>query len=245
MLRIRIVPATAALAVTVAAVVLGRNVIPGGDWLANKMSGKFSVTDRLKEYGPNARERWAPYFRRAGVPYPPARVMLVGFKQERALEVYAAGDGEDWRFVRRMPILGASGKLGPKLKEGDLQVPEGIYRIESLNPNSAYHLALRVNYPSDEDIAQAAKEDRTNLGSDIMIHGSNASVGCLAMGDEGAEDLFVLAAERWPREIHVLLCPVDFRKDLGRTVLPTEPEWLEERYARLRKLMGGLKAGNE
>src|SRR5690606_4961 len=98
------------------------------------------------------------------------------------------------RFVRALPVLAASGRVGPKLQYGDYQVPEGFYRIEALNPNSRFHLALRVNYPNAFDRAEAAREGRTHLGGDIMIHGSNASVGCLAMGDVVSEDLFVLAA---------------------------------------------------
>ena len=82
------------------------------------------------------------------------------------------------RMCNSIPVLGMSGKLGPKLGEGDRQVPEGIHRVESLNPNSLYHLALRVGYPNEEDRKHAAQEGRTNLGSDIMIHGKNSSIGC-------------------------------------------------------------------
>src|SRR5690606_33287906 len=100
-----------------------------------------------------------------------------------------------WVAVHQYPVLAASGQAGPKLREGDRQVPEGFYAIESLHPNSRFHLALRVNYPNQSDRQRAAEDGRTNLGGDIMIHGSNASVGCLAMGDPAAEDLFVLVAD--------------------------------------------------
>src|SRR5204863_8498878 len=65
-----------------------------------------------------------------------------------------------------------------------LPISEGIYPIESLNPNSRFHLSLRIGYPNAFDRAQAAKEKRTNLGGDIMIHGNSVSIGCLAMGED-------------------------------------------------------------
>ena len=55
------------------------------------------------------------------------------------------------------PVLGASGVLGPKLKEGDRQVPEGVYRVPELNPNSDFHLSLRLDYPNEFDRAQGAR----------------------------------------------------------------------------------------
>ena len=82
-----------------------------------------------------------------------------------------------------------SGRLGPKLKEGDRQVPEGLYRVESLNPNSRYHLSLRVNYPNEQDKSYGRLDGRNNLGTDIMIHGKDCSIGCLAMGDPSCDFL--------------------------------------------------------
>ena len=186
----------------------------------------------MAQYGSQVEARWHPDFVKAGVLYPPTQLVLVGLKKEKQLQVYAASDGQSPHFIRSFPILAASGKMGPKLREGDLQVPEGIYRIESLNPNSAFHLALRVSYPSAQDRAQANHEGRTDLGSDIMIHGSNASVGCLAMGDEAAEDLFVLTAQTGLEHTSVLLCPLDFRTSL----LPQDakrPTWVQDRYSQL------------
>ena len=68
------------------------------------------------------------------------------------------------------PILAASGVLGPKLREGDKQVPEGIYGAEALNPNSKFHLSIRLNYPNTFDRRMAQSDGRTQLGGDIMIH---------------------------------------------------------------------------
>lgn len=206
--------------------------IPGGERVVNKMRGRTTTEDRLQEYGASARARLMPYFNRAGVDYPPAEIVLVGLKEERQLELYAASINGKLKFIRTYDILGASGHLGPKLREGDLQVPEGIYQIESLNPNSAFHLSLRVNYPNDFDRDQAAQEGRENLGGDIMIHGGNASVGCLAMGDEAAEELFCLAGEKWPQKIKLLLCPRDLRRKEAPDI--AAPSWTQEIYRNLK-----------
>jgi murein L,D-transpeptidase YafK len=73
-----------------------------------------------------------------------------GSRTERELRVLVPA-GTGWKEAARYRVLGASGGPGPKLRQGDQQVPEGFYEIESLNPNSLYHLAIRVNYPNAED----------------------------------------------------------------------------------------------
>jgi hypothetical protein len=202
-------------------------------YVGPRLGPKKNVAQRLAQYGEGARARLKPYFAKAGIDYPPAELVLVGLKQEKRLEVYARARGK-FKFVRDYQIRAASGDAGPKLREGDGQVPEGIYPIESLNPNSRFHLSLRVGYPNAFDRQQAAREGRTQLGGDIMIHGSSVSIGCLAMGDEAAEDLFVLAADSNIANVTVVLCPVDFR--LGRAV-PSQaklPAWTEGLYAQLK-----------
>jgi murein L,D-transpeptidase YafK len=195
---------------------------------------KKTVADRLQEYGAQARARTKPFFDRAHMAYPPTRLVFVGLKTERVLQIYAARGTNSPIFIRSYPILAASGGAGPKLREGDRQVPEGMYPIESLNPNSAYHLSLRIGYPNSFDRAQASQEGRTKLGGDIMIHGKAVSIGCLAMGDEAAEDLFVLAADTGLQKIQVILSPVDFRT--GATVPKTAklPDWTETLYRQIK-----------
>lgn len=193
-----------------------------------------SVEDRLDQYGPNARARLQPKFARANVPYPPARLLLLALKAERRLDIYAAASASVPRqFITSYPILGASGVAGPKLREGDRQVPEGFYRILDLNPNSRFHLSLRVNYPNEFDLAQANRDGRTQPGSDIMIHGSNQSIGCLAIGDPAAEDLFVLAADVGLPGIDLLIAPHDYRADRPMPEFAA-PDWMQPVYENLR-----------
>jgi hypothetical protein len=195
-----------------------------------------TIADRVAQYGPSARARLRPFFAAAGVPYPPARFVLLGLKQERELQVFAAGPDQELAFIRSFAIHGASGVLGPKLRQGDRQVPEGIYSIVYLNPNSISHLSLALSYPNDFDLARAEEDGRDSdtLGGDIMIHGGSGSIGCLAIGDEAAEELFVLAADAGWEHAVVVVSPVDFR----RSALPADyrppTSWVNQLYAWLR-----------
>ncbi len=209
-----------------------------------KMSLPKTVAERVQEHGGKVRLRLKPHFERAAVKYPPDQLMLIGLKQEARLQLYGANLDGKFRFIHSYPILAASGGPGPKLREGDHQVPEGIYPVESLNPNSRYHLALRVGYPNALDRERAGKEGRKNLGGDIMIHGSAVSVGCLAMGDEAAEDLFVLAADTGLEKITVILTPVDFRLGRGVPKSANLPTWTGSLYDQIKTRLQALPLEN-
>lgn len=206
-----------------------------GNWLRVKIGGGYSLADRLTQIGPAARERLQARFAQAGLSYPLHEIALVAIKDERRLELHARSVGGRWRIVHSYPVLGQSGAFGPKLREGDMQVPEGNYRVSFLNPNSLFHVALGLDYPNSFDREMAARDGRTNLGGDIMIHGKTASIGCLAMGDSVAEELFVAAADVMPRAVNVLVVPTDLR---GKRDLPLaqadHPAWLPALYADLR-----------
>ena len=201
----------------------------------------YTVKQRLEQYEEQVRQRLLPYFHKAGIAYPPAWMGIVAIKNSKELEVWVAPDNGAPVLLRSYPILAASGTVGPKLKEGDFQVPEGIYQVESLNPNSLYHLALRVDYPNTFDRTKAELAGRSNLGGDIMIHGDQVSIGCLAMGDEAIEDIFVLAARVWPSRIPIIISPVDFRK--GETVPDNKrlPPWHKELYDNIRSELNNFR----
>src|SRR5690606_11750698 len=156
---------------------------------------------------------------------------------EKAVELYARPEGGTWKLVHRYPVLAASGKAGPKLEQGDRQVPEGIYSISYLNPASRYHVSLRVNYPNAFDRQMAAKDKRKNLGGDIMIHGKAVSAGCIAVGDEAAEELFVLAANVGLNNVKVVIAPSDFRRNGLPPADPAQPEWVPGLYAQVAAAM--------
>lgn len=182
----------------------------------------------LRQYGSGGRARLAPHFAKAHVAYPPRRVALLAFKRERRLAVWA-GDATSWHFIRSYPILAASGHAGPKLRQGDYQVPEGVYRIEYLNPASSYHLSMKVSYPNAFDRQQAARDRRTQLGGDIFIHGKDLSIGCIAIGDTAIEELFTLVADTRPEHVRVIIAPNDLRV-AGASMGEETPLWIAGLY---------------
>ncbi len=199
-----------------------------------------SIEARVAQIGPRARRRWERWFGAAGVSYPARRVVLVGLKREKQLEVYAGPSRHQLSFVRRISMTAASGGPGPKLREGDLQVPEGIYSVDRLNPHSAYHVSLHLSYPNAFDEQMAMRDGRRRLGGQIMIHGAAKSIGCIAVGDEAAEDLFVLAADAGIGATEAVIVPRDFRRTRERETFPGQPAWLPELYARLDRELASL-----
>ena len=113
-------------------------------------------------------------------------------------------------------------------------MPEGFYNIEAFNPNSRFHVSLRLNYPNPFDLKMAQAEQRTEPGSDIMIHGKAVSVGCLAMGDAVAEELFALTAWVGRENIKVVIAPTDFRKTPDYKASKEQPDWLPGLYQYIR-----------
>lgn len=203
--------------------------------------GERTVADVLQIYGTYATNQLKPYFARAKVAYPPREMTFVALKQEKKLELWARDNG-DFHFIRHYDIQAASGVSGPKLRQGDKQVPEGIYRIEGLNPNSQYHLSMKINYPNAFDLLHARQEGRTNPGSDIFIHGRAASIGCLAMGDQAIEELFVLTAQVGADKVKVVIAPRDPRL-YPLDVDPTHPEWTRELYTQISREINVLSPG--
>lgn len=197
---------------------------------------------RLAEISPAASKRLAEKFVAAGSAFPPADIALVAIKDQKTLELHARASNGVWKHIHNYRVLAASGGAGPKLRQGDKQVPEGIYGISFLNPNSRYHVSLRVNYPNAFDRQMAQREGRTNLGGDIMIHGKNVSAGCLAVGDEAAEELFVLAERIGLQQVKLIIAPTDFRKNGVPDVDPAKPQWVKSLYTEVASAMAPYKA---
>jgi len=213
--------------------------------VVQRFAGRRTLANALATCGPAAEARLRPAFEGAGVAYPPAEVALVAFKEERRLEVWARpGDGP-WRFVRAYPILGASGHAGPKLREGDRQVPEGRYRVDALNPSSNYHLSMRLDYPNADDRRRGAADGRSDLGFDIFIHGGDLSIGCLAVGDAPIEDLFTLVAAVGTDRVRVLIAPNDLRGGRPAVRHPEAPPWVDDLYATLRTELAPFERSRE
>lgn len=109
------------------------------------------------------------------------------FKEEQTLELWLArGDG--FALFKAYEICAFSGDLGPKLKEGDRQAPEGFYAVgrEALNPHSSYHLSFNLGFPNAYD------RGRGRTGSHLMVHGDCLSIGCYAMTDPAIEEIYLV-----------------------------------------------------
>ena len=147
---------------------------------------------RVRNARDAAEDRIMEKFRDRRINYPAAEMYLRVFKHERALQVWVrAHNGTRFELLHTYQICALAGVLGPKRVQGDRQVPEGFYEIDLFNPNSAYHLSMRVNYPNRRD--RTANASRRPLGGDIFIHGGCKSDGCLAITDEGIQELYWLA----------------------------------------------------
>lgn len=234
----RIIPALVAVAIVlVALATLGLRTDDGhaaATFVLGKLRGGYTVEERVRMHADAVSGRVKPSFDRANVSYPPAQLAYIAFKDTSQLHVYArATPSSEWRLIHTYPILGMSGSTGPKLRNGDMQVPEGLYRAEFLNANSRFHLSIRLNYPNDFDRAWAVSDGRTNLGSDIMIHGTASSIGCLAMGNQVAEDLFILAALVGKDNLEVIVAPTDLRHTAPR-IVEGMPLWVPDLYKQIR-----------
>jgi murein L,D-transpeptidase YafK len=190
-----------------------------------------TIESVVQEYGAAAHASLRPALAKAAVAYPPKQLWLVALKEERRVELWAA-DGGARRHVKDYEIHAASGEMGPKLREGDLQVPEGVYRILWLNPASSYHLSMKVDYPNAFDREKAAHDKRTKVGGDIFIHGRAVSIGCIALGDPAIEELFVLVHDVGVAHVQAVIAPRDLRRAAAPTT-PGAPSWVPELYASL------------
>src|SRR6478736_4369940 len=113
------------------------------------------------------------------------------FKQEAELEVWKQDAGGRYELLKTYPICRWSGELGPKVKEGDRQAPEGFYPITpaQMNPNSQFYLSFNMGYPNAYDRAWG------RTGSQLMVHGDCSSRGCYAMTDDQISEIYALARE--------------------------------------------------
>ncbi len=120
------------------------------------------------------------------------RLFIRAFKQEQKLEAWVKAEKDaKFQLFKSYDFCKSSGKLGPKRKEGDLQIPEGVYHINRFNPKSKFHLSLGLNYPNASDLILSDKE---KPGSDIFLHGGCVTVGCIPITNEKIRELYLLAS---------------------------------------------------
>lgn len=198
----------------------------------------FQSTDRvLAYYGPAVRAKLKALFAAQNIAYPPRAMTWIALKEEKQLMLFAKNKTGAYKQVLSYPIIGTSGVAGPKLKEGDKQVPEGFYKIAGFRPNLVAHIGMDVSYPNAADKAHAQAEKRRNLGCDILIHGSKWSTGCLAMGNEPIEEMFVLAHDVDPKNIALVFAPCNLVHAAPVIDFKKQPAWLRDLYRELRTEM--------
>ena len=197
------------------------------------------VADALKRREPSVRRDFVD----AGAAFPPSGLLLRHFKAEGQVEVWApsADPRSAYRLVRTLGVCMRSGDLGPKVLEGDLQVPEGVYTLARFNPRSRFHLSLGLDYPNPVDRQRARRRGRPP-GGDIMIHGGCVTIGCLPIGDTAIEWLYVAAAivmdrgqrptvHAWPCRFGRADCRARLEAQPAHAALWTELREIDESFA--------------
>lgn len=122
---------------------------------------------------------------------PSAPILVRIFKQESELEIWKQDRSGKYALLKTYPMCRWSGKLGPKMRSGDRQAPEGFYHVGAgmLNPNSQYYLSFNLGYPNRLEAALGYS------GEALMVHGACSSAGCYAMTDEGVAEIYAVARE--------------------------------------------------
>jgi murein L,D-transpeptidase YafK len=137
---------------------------------------------------------------------PSSPTLIRTYKKEAELEIWKMKSNGEYALLKTYPMCRWSGQLGPKKREGDMQVPEGFYSIApgQMNPNSHYYLAFNVGYPNAYDRAYG------RTGGSVMVHGVCSSAGCFSMTDEQVADIYAIARDSFAggqREIQLQSYP--------------------------------------
>jgi len=133
------------------------------------------------------------YFKNRGLQYKGHNLFLRAFKHEKILEVWVKEEGANaYSLLHTYDFCTTSGVLGPKRREGDQQIPEGVYQINHFNPQSNFYLSLGLNYPNASD---KILSDKQHPGGNIYIHGSCVTIGCIPITDDKIKELYVMAIE--------------------------------------------------
>jgi murein L,D-transpeptidase YafK len=151
-------------------------------------------------------------------------ILIRLFKEESEIEVWKQDTVGHFALLKTYPICRWSGELGPKIREGDRQAPEGFYTVRpgQMNPNSHHYLSFDIGYPNAYDRAHG------RTGGDIMMHGGCSSAGCYAITDEQIAEIYALARESFygnQRSFQIQaypfrMTPLNLVKHLGNPNIP-------------------------
>ncbi len=212
--------------------------------MAPKRNWEQAIDHAVMRYGIRTEPELKKYFYQAHVSYPPKDVAMLAFKKEKKLELWAKDEQNAWHFIHTYPLTASSGNLGPKLREHDRQIPEGVYRLTMFNPYSQMHLSMQINYPNQFDRMHAMRDGRTRLGGDIFLHGKDLSVGCLAIGDHAIDQIFTLVRRVGLAHTKVIIAPNDLRTQKPLTKRIAQPRWIDELYHEISTELGMFQKKN-
>jgi murein L,D-transpeptidase YafK len=147
--------------------------------------------NRVKAARAEKEESIRHLFKLKDVRYPPQGIILIAYKMDRVLELWAGSEGHRYTLIRSYPICSLSGEPGPKRCEGDMQIPEGFYKIVLFNPFSNYHLSMMINYPNKSDKILGCKRP----GGLIFIHGNCVTIGCIPITDDLIKELYLICVD--------------------------------------------------
>ena len=151
------------------------------------------------------------------------KIFIRIFKKEQTVELWAKNKQDrEFRLLRKYPFCTFSGDLGPKTKQGDGQIPEGFYSINTFNPESNFYLSLGISYPNQADRIRC---HHNNPGGEIFIHGNCVTIGCIPITDDKIKELYIFAVEaknNGQENIHVHTFPASLTNE--------NLAWLEDHY---------------
>ena len=196
-----------------------------------------TVESRIADFGKDVEKRLA-------LKEIPNQLRILVLKAEKQVELWGRMKNGTWVKINYYPIFTLPEKKGPKLSKDELKTPEGIYKIASLDPDNICKLAIKLDYPSQEDKEIAKKEGRSpeTMEADFLIHGFGFTKGNISLTNEGMEDMFYLIHKLGKENVRVLISPGDFRKDPETSA---EKAWLQKRYEELKQQMSEMQETKE
>jgi murein L,D-transpeptidase YafK len=176
---------------------------------------------------------------KAGIKVSELEIYIQAFKREKTVELWAKSkQSKEYKLLKEYAICTSSGNLGPKRKEGDMQVPEGFYYISHFNPESNFYLSLGINYPNASDRILA---DKVHPGGAIYMHGNCVTIGCIPITDDKIKELYVFAVEarnNGQNQIPVSIFPCQLD---NKTYTSLKKEYALDKY--LPDFWNNLKSG--
>ena len=165
-------------------------------------------------------------FQERTINYPAEKIYIRAFKQEQLLEIWV-DSGIEYKLIKIYKFTANSGNSGPKKQEGDLQIPEGFYQLTNFNPESKFHLSLKISYPNEAD--KIRNQNPQNTGGDIYIHGGKQTTGCIPIGDKNIRELYWLCVQAYTINlcipIHIFPCKME--KSNLTEIYNKHPEYID------------------